>query len=265
MECNSKEEIVTEVVPTRKKKLNMDMPPSSRIGNFSRVYMARYKNQVVALKKPPKKGSGEEQNLIREANFYLQFLRQPHKNIVQLVRWYAHPPRLLLEWCENDDLVKNLIKGNFLDWYSTAKILQDIIDGLRFLHTKKLSHGDLTAKNVLIFAIKPPHAKLGDFSDLKVCSKDHDYIPEVKGLRAILYKMWDFSRLEKDSKKIHQFNDNCHIIDEQLIKIEKIPKVDVLYDEVYKKLAISYQKLEHDPLSDPDLFWKMYKKSDKKE
>lgn len=123
-------------------------------GSFGTVYKAlRQGVQPVAVKKITQADDWQMTQFIKEINLMekLSFDR----NIVQFYGAVlsAPAPMLVLEYMEGGDLRDALSTdiNKELSWYNKGHLIAlDIIRGLVFLHSNKVVHADLKAKNVLL-------------------------------------------------------------------------------------------------------------------
>ncbi|DBA87503.1 TPA: protein kinase activity protein [Trebouxia sp. C0004] len=124
------------------------------VGSFGTVYKAlRQGVQPVAVKKITQADDWQMGQFIKEINLMekLSFDR----NIVQFYGAVlsAPAPMLVLEYMEGGDLRDALSHDtkNELGWYNKGHLIAlDVIRGLVFLHSNKVVHADLKAKNVLL-------------------------------------------------------------------------------------------------------------------
>lgn len=124
------------------------------VGSFGSVYKAlRQGVQPVAVKKITQADEWQMTQFIKEINLMekLSFDR----NIVQFYGAVlsAPAPMLVLEFMEGGDLRDALSHdtANELGWYNKGHLIAlDIVRGLVFLHSNKVVHADLKAKNVLL-------------------------------------------------------------------------------------------------------------------
>ncbi|KAG2096970.1 kinase-like domain-containing protein [Suillus discolor] len=100
--------------------------------------------------------------LFREVTIWLKL---KHKNIVPL--WgvtdgFGSLPALVLPWLENGALTGYLQREHErLSYTEKFALLKDIAEGLQYLHSRSVTHGDLSGNNVLVD--KDGKASLADF------------------------------------------------------------------------------------------------------
>lgn len=68
---------------------------------------------------------------------------------------------IIMEYCENGDLLAHAIKHMFKSEYEKKKIIYDVLDAIRYLHENGISHGDIKSENILLDSQNSP--KLCDF------------------------------------------------------------------------------------------------------
>lgn len=84
--------------------------------------------------------------------------RLEHKNIVHLLGITATPLQLISEWMPGGDLTEYIEKHPDTNRLS---LLCDIAEGLYFLHSRNIVHGDLKGPNILVDGTG--HARITDF------------------------------------------------------------------------------------------------------
>lgn len=134
-------------------------------GKFGRVYLAREKKSkfIVALKVLQKS------QLLR-ANFEHQLRREieiqshlRHPNILRMYGYFYDSSKvyLILEYSIGGELYKKLqAKGRF-DEKSSAKMIVQMAEALKYCHSKKIIHRDIKPENLLIG--KNGEIKIADF------------------------------------------------------------------------------------------------------
>jgi len=116
-------------------------------------------------KDTPENVATVNRRLIRESNTWL---RLSHPNILP---YYGHCANLapsvalISPFCGNGT-VMHCIKSRPFDEYLRPKFVADVVDGLEYLHTHKVVHGDLQANNVLVD--DAGNARLSDFGRAKI-------------------------------------------------------------------------------------------------
>ena len=135
-------------------------------GAFADVYDAMWQNQDVAVKALRSMPEIDKQikQLQLEANLTIGL---HHPNIVRLfgtTRMSGNRFGIVMEKAETGSLDKCLMK---LEPNTAARIALGVIDGLEYVHSKKVAHRDLKPQNILLFGpqLTP---KIADFGVSKV-------------------------------------------------------------------------------------------------
>ncbi|KAJ7700565.1 kinase-like domain-containing protein [Mycena metata] len=139
-------------------------------GGFSDIYKAVYRSQEVALKKLRffVDNTPEERRKIKE-RFYEEALlwkNLKHPNILPFIGLHSEASDLnkplsmvmVCPWMPNGTIIKYL--KDFPETPIVAKVLE-IAQGLNYLHSIPVVHGDLRGSNILVDA--EGHARLADF------------------------------------------------------------------------------------------------------
>lgn len=103
-----------------------------------------------------------------------------HPNIVQFKEFFEFKNELretyiciVMEYCENGDLLTYLNEEGFENDQQKQKILKQLLDAVSYLHRKGIAHGDLKPENILLDA--DFNVKLADFGFSKtkeICGDD---------------------------------------------------------------------------------------------
>jgi len=135
-------------------------------GAFADVYDAKWHNQDVAVKalRSMPEIDKEIKQLQLEANLTIGL---HHPNIIRLfgtTSMIGNRFGIVMEKAENGSLDKCLMS---LELESAARIALGVIDGLEYVHSKKVAHRDLKPQNILLFGpqLTP---KIADFGISKV-------------------------------------------------------------------------------------------------
>ncbi|XP_070619029.1 death-associated protein kinase 2 isoform X2 [Erythrolamprus reginae] len=100
----------------------------------------------------------------REANILRQIL---HSHIVQLHEVYENRTDviLILELVSGGELFDFLAQKESLSEEEATRFLKQILDGVHYLHTRKIAHFDLKPENIMLLdkTLPTPHIKLIDF------------------------------------------------------------------------------------------------------
>ncbi|KAJ7145874.1 kinase-like domain-containing protein [Mycena epipterygia] len=154
-------------------------------GTFSNIYKAFYNTKTVELKVMRTFHQGSALHAFR-SKFYQEALiwqNLCHPNILPLlgVDQESFSPSLgmILPWMEHGSVVQYLGKQGR---GHVNEILLEIAQGLQYLHSKNIVHGDLRGANVLIN--DEPRACLADFGLSFLADASLEHTPErVGGLR----------------------------------------------------------------------------------
>ena len=114
------------------------------------------------------KGILDAINLLKEAIFLSTF---DHPNIVKIYDFKSDPPTIIMEYCEKGSLRDILDKRYFLPPIYKIYLIYSICNGLNYVHSKGIVHGDLKCDNILLSTEKKyyvgryyyPIPKLADF------------------------------------------------------------------------------------------------------
>uniref|UniRef100_A0A8C7E673 Death-associated protein kinase 2 n=1 Tax=Naja naja TaxID=35670 RepID=A0A8C7E673_NAJNA len=100
----------------------------------------------------------------REVNILQQML---HSNIIQLHQVYENKTDvvLILELVSGGELFDFLAQKESLSEEEATQFIKQILDGVNYLHTKKIAHFDLKPENIMLLdkTLPIPHIKLIDF------------------------------------------------------------------------------------------------------
>ncbi|CAG0916189.1 unnamed protein product [Notodromas monacha] len=237
-------------------------------GTFGEVFKAKNKQTklTVALKKVlmENEKEGFPITALRELKI-LQLL--DHENVVNLIEIcrtkatqfnrYKSTFFLVFEFCEHDlaGLLSNVnVKFNLGE---IKKVMQQLLNGLYFIHSNKILHRDMKAANILI--TKKGILKLADFGLARPFSMgqknrytnrvvtlwyrppelllgDRDYGPPVDlwGAGCIMAEMWTRSPIMQGNTEQHQLNLIVHLCGS--ITPEVWPNVESL--ELYSTMEI---------------------------
>lgn len=130
-------------------------------GGYATVYKVKHKkyNKIFAMKVLENKNSisasyMNEINLLKES---------PHPNVISIYNYFATDNYLFitLEYCSNGSLMDLIRKNNGLDETQFKIITKQILSAVSYMHSRKISHGDIKPDNILFDKYNRP--KLGDF------------------------------------------------------------------------------------------------------
>jgi len=114
------------------------------------------------------KGILDAINLLKEAIFLYGF---DHPNIVKIYDFKSDPPTIIMEYCAKGSLRNILDKKFYLPPIYKIYLIYSICNGLNYVHSKGIVHGDLKCDNILLSDEKRyyvgkyyyPTPKLADF------------------------------------------------------------------------------------------------------
>lgn len=79
--------------------------------------------------------------------------------------WYAALPSIIFEWAQGN-LQETITKGETIDWTLDRHftLFEQVLNGVRFLHTHHMIHGDIRPANVMCIGSQlPENFRLGDY------------------------------------------------------------------------------------------------------
>jgi hypothetical protein len=139
-------------------------------GGFGRIYKGVLEGTVpVVVKELIVEGSAE-MKLFAELQHEVSVMSKlHHENVVQLYGIMLGPLRMVLELCNEGDLIQCLSSGKVKTQKLKLRIGLDIAKGMQVLHAcdPPIAHRDLRSPNVLMVSLNPTStdaiAKVGDF------------------------------------------------------------------------------------------------------
>jgi serine/threonine protein kinase len=136
----------------------------------TRVYLAKYNEFIVAVKKLPI----ESRNINAEG--LVQFLREAeigqtveHDNIIKFIGQedFDGHPHLIMEYAENKDLHRYLVNPDHaINDTQKLRWASQISKAIQYLHSNGINHRDIRAANILLN--KDLNAKVSDFGISKI-------------------------------------------------------------------------------------------------
>ena len=102
-----------------------------------------YKTKILTIKNK----KNIVMNLFKEAGFMVNLF---HKNIVKLISIHFSEYKIIMEYMKGGNLTKVIYNNKNLPLTFKIHCLFDICDGLKFLHDRKIIHGDLKSLNILL-------------------------------------------------------------------------------------------------------------------
>ena len=110
----------------------------------------------------------EEKNMTNSVEREIQVLEKlNHPNIIKIQETFKLRTKedefyvIVMEYCDKGDLLTYALKHLFKSEYEKKKIIYDVLDAIRYLHSKGISHGDIKSENILLDSNYNP--KLCDF------------------------------------------------------------------------------------------------------
>lgn len=75
-----------------------------------------------------------------------------HKNIIKLFKVYESEEsiNMILEYVEGGDLMRHLTMRNKFSEKTAITILQQVLEGLNYLHSRSIIHRDIKPDNIFI-------------------------------------------------------------------------------------------------------------------
>ena len=141
------------------------MPPDTKIdfyrigkmlgrGAFGKVNLAMHKlvRKLVALKSLNKECLTDEvqkQKLMKELNLLLKLRHEHVVKIYETIETKKHII-IVMELCAGGDLLNYVRKRRRLKEPYAKKIFKQIIDGLKYIHSKNIGHRDIKLDNILL-------------------------------------------------------------------------------------------------------------------
>ena len=129
-------------------------------GAFGEVFKANWISQdrTVAVKKHQ---SGHEiEETLKE--FEIQFDLEPHPNVVELLGFVVSPIAIVMEFCDQGSMRSYLNSTEKVTFHNVTLWLQEMAEGLSYIHSKNIVHRDFAARNILLTG-KELHCKISDF------------------------------------------------------------------------------------------------------
>ena len=123
-------------------------------GGFSKVYLETTNGRPTRIIKEiifKGENNEEKKNYLDKLKKEVEILMTlEHKNIIEIKGFYMDKMEIYLEYAEGGDLDKLLANNKALPLEFKIYLLKEIAEGLVNIHSKKIRHGDLKPKNILL-------------------------------------------------------------------------------------------------------------------
>jgi serine/threonine protein kinase len=152
-----------QMIPSNDLERLSDDPFST--GSFADIFQYKWKNFMVALKRPRFKPNASQSNDLQLESALNYKMQHPYIvalfGLTQLKNNYMG---IVMEWADQGNLKENM---EDMDTADKIKVSLCICEGLTYMHANKIAHRDLKPENVLLFGDKSI-AKISDFGTSKV-------------------------------------------------------------------------------------------------
>jgi serine/threonine protein kinase len=200
----------------------------------------------------------------REAQFYLEV--NGHNNIIRTLGYIQNTSNLTIfiqEFAQEGDLADMLMDTKFV---ITQPILMEmflqIADAMNYVASKKIIHGDLGCRNVLVFRVDPSEpknnlVKITDFGlarwiDQPPTKEDPTIIP----IRYCAPEILEHNRHSNYSEKSDVYS--MGVLIWEALSNSEMPYSSVEKDEDVKQMKLRNKRLPKPPVCDRQL-WKLMK------
>ena len=124
-------------------------------GGFSQVFLETTNGRPLKIIKKIVEGNNieEEENCLKfKKEFEILLTLKPlkHKNIIRIKGFEEDKKEIYLEYAEGRDLDELLANNKTLPLEFKIYLIKEIAEGLVVIHSKKIKHGDLKPKNILL-------------------------------------------------------------------------------------------------------------------
>uniref|UniRef100_A0A8C4SS50 Calcium/calmodulin dependent protein kinase I n=1 Tax=Erpetoichthys calabaricus TaxID=27687 RepID=A0A8C4SS50_ERPCA len=159
--------------PPQNQLLSSD--PGSPFGAFSEVVLAEEKrtHRLVAIKCIPKKALEGKENSIENEIAVLHKIK--HANIVSLEDIFENKTHLYLvmQLVSGGELFDRIVEKGFYTEKDASKLIQQILDAVKYLHDMGIVHRDLKPENLLYYSMdEDSKIMISDFGLSKIEGSD---------------------------------------------------------------------------------------------
>lgn len=202
-------------------------------GSFSKVYIGTFQEKEVAIKMY---GDIADYSLFKKEVAILT--KMNHENIIKMVD--HGDGMILLELAENGSLESYLYHHPRLRRSFKERIVRDLLNGLRYLHSQGIIHHDLKPGNLLL--MKNKQLKISDFG-LSVHKEDENVGEVGKGLGTISYMAPEMMPVQTNRGR--RYDEKVDIFSVGIILFELWEEKYIEYDEGYRLRHIYESKMSY--------------------
>jgi serine/threonine protein kinase len=134
-------------------------------GAFGKVNLGMHKltRKLIAIKSINKEYLSEEKQRSKIMHEVSLLLSLRHQSVVKLYETFETSRHIMLvmELCAGGDLLNFVRKRKKLDEMTAKVIFKQVIEGIGYVHSKKILHRDIKLDNILLDG--KGNAKIGDF------------------------------------------------------------------------------------------------------
>ena len=137
-------------------------------GKIRKYYSYKFKRTVVEKVLNIYSDNPGDEEILNAINLYKEAIFLAglnHPNIVKIYDLISDPPTIIMEYCEHGSL-RNILDKKILNPLYKIYLIYSICNGLNYVHSKGIVHGDLKCDNILLSGEKIgnfPIPKLADF------------------------------------------------------------------------------------------------------
>ncbi|KAM7222312.1 hypothetical protein V8F06_002339 [Rhypophila decipiens] len=177
-------------------------------GAFATVYMvtSKFNGSPYAAKELDKRKFMKNGILDQKVENEMRIMQQiEHPNIVRYIEHLDWNDRLLIiimEYIPGGDLGKLILERGPLRETSVQTMARQLLDALRYLHNKNITHRDVKPDNILVQSLDPFVTKLTDFGLSKMVESEDTFLRTFCG--TLLYCAPEVY------SEYHEYNDQGH-------------------------------------------------------